>query len=323
MNLKQLPRVNLAHLPTPVEALPRLSRSLNRPEIWVKRDDQTGLAFGGNKTRKLEFLVGAALEEGATRLITTGAVQSNHCRQTAAAAAKYGLHCTLILEGDPPETPQGNLLVDQLIGADHVFCPTEMLDETLQSVMESSRSHGEKPYWIPLGGSNPIGAAGYALAMLEFSQQDLSVDRIFTATSSGGTVAGLLAGAWEVGYRGEIVGIRVGPYQGSDVERVHSLAGEIAFNLGIEPQPSSDQLRILDQYHAAGYGVVTDLEAAAIHTFAQIEGLLLDPVYTGRAAGGMLDQIQRGEIKSGERILFWHTGGTPALFAYPEILKRS
>ncbi len=203
MPLEDLPRVTLAHLPTALDRLPRLSADLGEFEIWIKRDDQTGLAFGGNKTRKLEFLVAGAQAHKANLLITTGAPQSNHCRQTAAAAAKIGMDCWLVLMGDPPAETTGNILLDQLLGARLIWTQNKPREVALEAAFEKAREEGYQPYRIPYGGSSPTGIAGYVNAMHELSQQGLDFDWIVLASSSGGTQAGMLVGARQVGFEGQ------------------------------------------------------------------------------------------------------------------------
>ncbi len=318
--MSSLPRVPLAQLPTPVHPLERLTAELSGPQLWIKRDDLTGFALGGNKVRKLEYLLAAAQSEGAHTLITAGAVQSNHCRQTAAAAARYGFESVLVLEGDEPEQTTGNLLLDELFGAEIVWAGKANLEEALRLVQESAAAKGQRPFLIPVGGSSPLGALAYAEAMAEFLQQGVEADRIVLATSSGGTLAGLLAGAELHGYPGRITGIRIGEHRGSERENLTDLVRETAGLLGQDLRIDPATIDLREDYLGPGYGVLTELERGAIELFARLEGILLDPVYTGRAAGGMLDLIQRGEIGSQERVLFWHTGGTPALFAYADQL---
>jgi D-cysteine desulfhydrase family pyridoxal phosphate-dependent enzyme len=316
-----LPRIPLAYLPTPVQPLPRLSAELGGPQLWIKRDDLTGLAFGGNKTRKLEFLLAEAQAHGARTLITRGAIQSNHCRQTAAAAANQGFECILVLTGSPPKTAVGNTLLDQLMGAEMIWTEGEDPDEILDNTFEAAWSGGRRPYLIPYGGSNPIGAASYAAAMGEFMEQDTPVDRIVFATSSGGTQAGLLVGAHIYHFSGLISGISVDPLARAIVPTIASLATETAELLGQPKTFLEKQVDVNDKYLGEGYAVMGKLEKEALGMFARLEGLFLDPVYTGRAAGGMINLIRSGEISSKERVLFWHTGGTPALFAYAEELS--
>jgi D-cysteine desulfhydrase family pyridoxal phosphate-dependent enzyme len=318
-----LPRIPLAHLPTPVHPLPRLSAELGGPQLWIKRDDLTGLAFGGNKTRKLEFLLAEAQAHGAQTLITRGAIQSNHCRQTAAAAANQGFECILVLTGNPPETPTGNTLLDQLLGAEIIWTEGKDPEEILSNTFEASWSGGKRPYLIPYGGSNPLGAAAYAAAMGEFMEQDTPVDRIVFATSSGGTQAGLLVGAQIHHFSGQILGISVDPPAQAIVPTIASLATETAELLGQSVTFTEKHVAVNDSYIGEGYAVMGKHEKEALEMFARHEGLFLDPVYTGRAAGGMIDLIRNGEIGSKERVLFWHTGGTPALFAYAEELSAT
>lgn len=311
-----IPRLNFAHLPTPIEELPRLSEALGGPRILVKRDDQTGLAFGGNKTRKLEFLVAEALEQGARTLITGGALQSNHCRQTAAAAARFGLGCILVLNGEMPDQPTANLLIDQLFGAEIVTIPDRSLrDQTLQITFDQAVSAGRKPYLVTYGGSSPTGALGYAFAMEELLKQNVNPDWIVFGTSSGGTHAGMVLGQRVFGYPGKVLGISIDEPENWLKDRVSKLASDASEKLGERIDFAREDVLATEEYCKAGYGVLTDAEREAVRLFAKHEGLLLDPVYTGRAAAGMLDLIRKGFFKKDETVLFWHTGGQPALFA--------
>jgi len=322
MTLVNLPRQRIAHLPTPVEPLPRLSQALGGPSIWVKRDDQTGLAFGGNKTRKLEFLLADARSLGAETLITRGALQSNHCRQTAAAAARHGYACTLILAGEAPSTITGNLLLDQLLGAEIIFAGDEDPEQVLKQAFDRAQEEGRRPYLIPYGGSSPTGASAYVAALEELLTEEAPFHRIVFATSSGGTQAGMIVGAQALGLPTRIYGISVDKPADDLRPAIAALAHEIADLLRIDLALDSSDILVDDRYLGGGYGVMGDPEVQAIRLFARHEGLLLDPVYTGRAAAGLIDLIHRGEIEPGERILFWHTGGTPGLFAYADQLKN-
>jgi len=316
-----LPRIRLACLPTPVHSLERLSTALRGPRIFMKRDDLTGLGGGGNKNRKLEFLVAEALARGADTLITVGAAQSNHCRQTAAAAARVGLRCILVLRGDPPRILTGNLLPDHLLGAEVRFSGERTREEVMEQIVEERRHCGGNPYPIPLGGSTPLGALGYALAFEELCEQvDFEFDRIIFASSSGGTHAGLIAGARLTGYQGEVLGVSIDePLE--DLRRlVAPMAGGALELLGSSATVGAEDVRATADYLGAGYGIMGPPELEAIRLFARLEGILLDPVYTGRAAAGMIDLIRRGTIGKDETILFWHTGGTPALWAYADEL---
>lgn len=311
-----IPRLHFAHLPTPIEQLPRLSEELGGPRILVKRDDQTGLAFGGNKTRKLEFLVAEALKQGAKMLISGGALQSNHCRQTAAAAARFGLDCTLVLNGEMPDHPSANLLLDQMLGAEIVtIADRAYRDQTLQATYEKAVAEGRKPYLVTYGGSSPTGALGYAFAMKEFMKQSIPVDWIVFGTSSGGTHAGLVLGQRVFSFKGKVLGISIDESEEWLKTRVSALASDASQKLGKRIDFTHDDVLATEAYCKAGYGVLTDAEREAVKLFAKLEGVLLDPVYTGRAAAGMIDLIRKRFFKKDETILFWHTGGQPALFA--------
>ena len=314
--MKEIPRLHFAHLPTPIEELPRLSETLGGPRILIKRDDQTGLAFGGNKTRKLEFLVAEALEQGAQTLITGGALQSNHCRQTAAAAARFGLDCMLILNGKMPEYASANLLLDHLFGAQIVNVQERAdRDQALQETYDKAVAAGKRPYLVTYGGSSPTGALGYAFAVKEFMQQNLQADWIVFGTSSGGTHAGLVLGQRVFGFKGKVLGISIDEPEEWLKTRVSALASDASERLGTRVEFTPDDVLANEEYCQAGYGVLTDAEREAVKLFAKYEGLLLDPVYTGRAAAGMIDHIRKGFFKKDETVLFWHTGGQPALFA--------
>jgi L-cysteate sulfo-lyase len=315
MDFESLPRVSLACLPTPVHELPRLSRLLGR-SLWVKRDDLTGLALGGNKTRKLELLVGDALEQKADLLITTGAPQSNHCRQTAAAAAKVGLKCMLVLTGDPQPADSGNLLLDSLVGAELVWSGNRPRDLALQETFDRAKAAGRKPYLIPYGGSNPLGAAAYALAVRELKDQGVNPDWIVFASSSSGTQAGIVLGARLFGLAGRVCGISVDLDSATLRAKIAGLISDTVRRFDLDPSLAQEPIFVDDRFLGAGYGKMGALERDAIRLFAREEGMLLDPVYTGRAAGGMLDMIRNNEIPPSETVLFWHTGGTPALWAY-------
>ena len=311
-----IPRINFAHLPTPIEELPRLSATLGGPYIFVKRDDQTGLAFGGNKTRKLEFLVAEAREQGAQTLISAGALQSNHCRQTAAAAAKFGLDCILVLTGTPQAQPSANLLLDELFGA-QIMTVADRKDRerVLKETFDQAVAEGRKPYLVPYGGSSATGALGYAFAVEEFMKQGVDADWMVFGTSSGGTHAGLVLGQRVFGYKGKALGISIDESQEWLKQHVSALASDASEKFGRRIQFAPGDVLANDEYCRAGYGVLTDAEREAVRLFARCEGLLLDPVYTGRAAAGLIDLIRKGYFKKDETVLFWHTGGQPALFA--------
>lgn len=317
-------KVNLGFWPTPIEPLERLSKYLGGPELWIKRDDQSGLATGGNKTRKLEFLVADAVAHGADHLVTTGAPQSNHARQTAAAAARLGLGCSLVLRGPKPDTFTGNLLLDELLGAHVYWSDTRDCTEPIGRVMAELRAIGRHPYLIPLGGSNVIGATGYVLAMQELMEQisaaHLNFDFIVFASSSGGTQAGVALGARAFGYRGSVLGISVDHPADSLKTQVAALATATATHLGLDALSVAEMVNVNDDYLGDGYAQVGETEREAIKIMAQVEGILLDPVYTGRAFGGLIDLIRWGAFTRGQRVLFWHTGGTAALPAFADRL---
>jgi D-cysteine desulfhydrase family pyridoxal phosphate-dependent enzyme len=311
-----IPRVHLAHLPTPIDSAPRLASSLGLKNLFIKRDDLTGLAFGGNKARKLEFLVAEARNLKAKTLLTTGAIQSNHCRQTAAAAAKYGLNCTLVLVGKQPEKATANLLLDNLFGAKIIWVDSlKDRDNVLQESFEKAKFDGEQPYLVPYGGSSPVGVLGFVYAMKELIRQKVKPDWIIFATSSGGTQAGLVLGArlWKCG--GRLLGISVDQVASELSAWVAGLATQASMKIGKHWIFSPEEILVNDDYCSAGYGVLTHKEQEAIHLFAQTEGLLLDPVYTGRGAAGFIDLARKGFFPRDDRIVFWHTGGQPALFA--------
>ena len=327
MKIESLARFSLAQLPTPIEELKSLSRELGGPELLIKRDDQTGLALGGNKTRKLEFLVGQALEQGADTLITAGAAQSNHCRQTAAAAARAGLGCELLLSGTKPELPNGNLLLDELLGARiHWVQPSER-EARLRELPDQLRKEGRKPYVIPVGGSNGVGATGYVLAMIELAEQlhgiNRRVDHVVFASSSGGTQAGIVVGAKVTGFAGKLHGVSIDqdnrdgvPYE----QELADIANDAAKYIGFDTKLTANDFNVVYEYLGGGYGVVSDLEREAIRLLGSREGIVLDPVYTGRAMGALIDFIRKKTFRSDETVLFWHTGGAPALFAYAKDL---
>jgi D-cysteine desulfhydrase len=284
--------------------------------LLIKRDDQTGLAFGGNKTRKLEFLVAEARNQGAKTLISGGALQSNHCRQTAAAAARFGFECILVLTGDRPEQPSANLLLDQLFGAQFVYAADRKdRDSILKQTFDRATEDGMKPYLVPYGGSSPTGALGYVFAMKELMEQNVDADWIVFATSSGGTHAGLLLGQRLFGGKAKVLGISIDESEEWLKAHVADLASSAGERLGKRVAFTPADVLANADYCKAGYGVLTEPEREAIHLFAKHEGLLLDPVYTGRAAAGMIDLIRRKFFKKDDAVLFLHTGGQPALFA--------
>jgi len=326
--MKVVEQFFLAHLPTPLELMSRLTDVVDGPELWIKRDDLTGLATGGNKTRKLELLLCDALDLGSDVVLTVGAVQSNHCRQTAAAAARAALDCVLVLRGHEPPRSQwtGNLLLDDLLGARIWWAGDQDPLVTLEAAAEAERTAGRRPYVIPYGGSNPTGAAAYALAFEELWGQMLAVgvyfDRIVFASSSGGTQAGLVVGAKGCFYDGQVVGISVDKPAECLRETILALLPPTAAHLDLDLTFSLEDVTVDDHYLGGGYAVVTAAEREAVRLLARTEGILLDPVYTAKAMVGLLDGVRQGEIGADETVLFWHTGGVPALFAYAEALLQ-
>ena len=331
MQLSKFPRVRLAHLPTPLEYMPRLSEHLGGPKIYVKRDDCTGLATGGNKTRKLEYSMGEALQKGADTVITVGAVQSNHVRQTAAAACKLGLKCEVLLEhrvGHPSDLYRnsGNVLLDRIFGA-HLreYDKGTDFDAAMAEVANDVKAAGGTPYVIPGGASNSVGALGYVGCGLEllqqFSDQDLRVDHIVTATGSAGTHAGLAVGVRGGGSDLPILGIGVNAPQDVQEERVFNLAEETADLVGVPGVVSRDDITADCNYIGKGYGEPRASMNEAVLMLARLEGLLFDPVYSGKALAGLIDYVRSARFDDGSTVVFLHTGGAAGLFAYADTLN--
>lgn len=312
-----LPRVRIAHLPTKIETLERLSARLGGPVILCKRDDQTGLGMGGNKTRKLEYVLADAQSHGSRTLVTVGSIQSNHCRQTAALAARFGMGCILVLSGTKPEIAGGNLLLDELYGAEIVWTTREKRDETLKKTFDDAWDAGKRPLLVPLGASNVTGTMGYFTAFEEFLDQGVHADWMVVASSSGGTQAGLVLGAKKYAWQGQILGISI-DHSVSDLQQtVSQLVNDTADRIREPLRVSPDEILVNADYLGGGYAVMGAPEIEAIRLFAREEGLLLDPVYTARAAAGLIDLIRKGFFHRNQTVLFWHTGGSPAIFAEP------
>jgi len=330
MLLTGFPRVSLAHLPTRLEILPRLSEHLGGPEIWVKRDDCTGLATGGNKTRKLEFSLGEALELGADTVITVGAVQSNHVRQTAAAACKLGLKCEVLLEHrvtNPTELyrSSGNVLLDRIFGANlREYDAGTDFDAEMENIAREISAEGGSPYIIPGGASNPVGALGYVGCGEELLQQcdeqDVRFDHIVTATGSAGTHAGLVVGLRGSGSDLPVLGVGVRAPRDVQEERVYKLAVETAELVEKPGCVARDDIVADCNYIGAGYGMPTESMNEAVLMLARTEGLLFDPVYSGKALAGMIDYVRQGRFTKDDKVVFLHTGGAAGLFAYADIL---
>ncbi len=323
MRLATLPRVHLAHLPTPLEDAQFFSATLGGPRILIKRDDCTGLAFGGNKTRKLEYLVADAQRLGASVVITCGSVGSNHCRQTAAAARIAGMKCMLALNAPDDGPPaQGNLLLDRMLGAEiHLVSSEAERDPMMVHLAETCRERGEEPYVIPSGGSNPLGASAYVAATFELMQQldemGIEASRLYTTSStSGGTHAGLAIGAAIAGATYTVQGIAI---EGTEEEVrgvVLPLANETAEFLGSDVRLSPHDIHVDDRFVGEGYGIPTNECLDAMNALARTQAILLDPVYTAKTMAGLIEHIRSGDVGSGETVVFLHSGGTPALFTY-------
>ncbi len=330
MHLSRFPRVHLAHLPTPLERLDRLSKELGGPEIWIKRDDCTGLSTGGNKTRKLEFLMAEAQAQGAQCVMTQGATQSNHARQTAAFAAKLGMDCHLLLEDRTGYTEQayrhsGNVLLDVLHGATTETREAGLdMNAELEAVADEHRAQGKSVYTIPGGGSNPTGALGYVNCVLELlhqvNEQSLRIDHIVHATGSAGTQAGLVVGLKAMNANIPLLGIGVRAAKEQQELNVFNLAKLTADKLGCSGIVGREDVVANTDYVGEGYGLPAKDTIEAITMFAQLESILLDPVYSGKGAAGLIDLIRKGHFKKGERVIFLHTGGSAALFGYTHLL---
>ncbi len=321
MQIGKLPRKRIAALPTPLYELKSLSKKLGGPRIFIKRDDLTGLAFGGNKARKLEFIFGDAIEKGADTVLTIGALQSNHARMTAAAAAQFGFRSVLFLRGKEPSTYKANLLLDRLLGAEIEFIDTDDRKEIMQRMEEAAQQYKEEgcnPYIIAAGGSTPIGCIGYYVAMTEILTQvnelGIRIDHLLLSSGGGGTSAGIVLGAKALNFALNVIGISVSQSTDYVIERVCQLAAETAAKIGQQLSFSPSDIEVYDRYVGAGYAIPTPEGLAAIRLVAQTEGILLDPVYTGKAMAGLIDLVSNGRFQRDEIVLFVHTGGMPALF---------
>jgi D-cysteine desulfhydrase/L-cysteate sulfo-lyase len=323
--LDTLPRLRLAQLPTPLEEARRLSESLGGPRIFLKRDDLTGVALGGNKVRKLEFVIGRAVAEGMDSLVVSGGFQSNLARIAAAMGNRLGLQVVLVLGGEPgePRLPTGNLLLDHLFGVTvHTVdtSPRWEFGTAVEDVAEDLRRRGKRPFVVPLGGSGPEGMAGYVSAtqelLAQLSERELQPSRLYVPVGSGGTFSGLLLGALNQGAPYQVVGISVSRSRDYLLEQLPIAAAAAAESLGLARRPRASDLCVDDSYIGAGYGAMTEGCRNAISLVARTEGVLLDPVYSGKAMHGLIDHIKTGRIASRETVVFLHTGGWPALFAY-------
>lgn len=328
IKLAQFPRISLGHFPTPLEPMDRLSEELGGPRLWVKRDDCTGLSSGGNKTRKLEFLMADAAEKGADTIITQGATQSNHARQTAAAAAKLGMACHILLEdrtgsNDPNYILNGNVLLDRLHGASVSKRPSGAdMNAEMEALSAQLTEDGKIPYVIPSGGSNPIGALGYVNCARELVEQaagaGLKIDALVHATGSSGTQAGLVAGLAALESDIHLLGIGVRAPKDKQEGMVYDLATRTSALIGSDTEIARETIRANCDYVGPGYGLPTKGMVDALKLLARTEGLLFDPVYSGKGLDGVIDQIRKGYFDGMENVVFLHTGGSAALFGYPE-----
>lgn len=322
-NIDTIPRVKINCLPTPLVELKRLSSVLGGPRIMIKRDDLTGPALGGNKTRKLEFLLGEALSQNCNAVIACGATQSNCCRQVAATAAAVGLECHLALSGEQPAAVDSNLLLDYLAGATVHWCGEYSKGELVPDIAAKLRAAGRKPYIIPFGASNEVGALGFVAAIGELKEQlaalNYPADYIITPSSSGGTHAGMTVGAEFYGLETQIIGIGIDlaasgepPYEAE----LAALANRIANKLGTDPHYTAGSFHMNYAYHGEGYEVISDAIREAVRLTASLEGIILDPIYTGRTMAGLMGLIRNKTITARDTVVFWHTGGLPAIFRF-------
>jgi L-cysteate sulfo-lyase len=331
MKLTRFPRVHITHGPTPLEFMPRLTEALGGPRLYIKRDDCTGLGTGGNKTRKLEFLMADAVQHGADTIITQGATQSNHARQTVAIAARMGMRCEILLEdrtGYQAESyrTSGNVFLDHLYGASVRELPggTDM-NAAMAAVADELRAAGRKPYIIPGGGSNPIGALGYVTCALEmvnqFNSQDLRVDCVVHATGSAGTQAGLVVGLEGSRSQIPVLGIGVRAAREAQETNVYNLAVKTAELLGVPGCIPRESVVANCDYVGGGYGVPTPGMVEAVTLTARLEGILLDPVYSGKGMAGLIDLCRKGHFRKGQNVVFLHTGGAVALYGYMDTFR--
>ncbi|TFG29085.1 D-cysteine desulfhydrase family protein [Candidatus Thorarchaeota archaeon] len=319
------PRERFAYLPTPLHRLKNLGNSIGLEELWIKRDDLTGPSIGGNKTRKLEFVVGDAKANKADTLVTIGGIQSNHCRQTAVACATTGLRCILLLAGAEPETYTGNLLLDSMLGAEIKFYPDDnlmTLPTRMDEVIETLKDFGLNPYAVPAGASIPIGSIAYGVAMQELQTQSKEIgftpEKIIVANGTGGTMAGLIVGAHMLDMDVDIIGVSVLYDAETSKEKIRNI-----INRMIDEVPEIDdfnpKIHIDDRFLEDGYGIMTEGIRTSIDMFAKMDGIFLDPVYTGKTGLALMRMALNGDITAETPTVFWHTGGYPALFAYPEL----
>lgn len=315
-------RISLGFFPTPLQELKRLSSYLQGPHIWMKRDDCTGLGLGGNKVRKLEYILAHALQQEADVLITVGAVTSNHARQTAAAAARMGMECHLVLIGREPSDWQGNYLLDKLLGARTVCVPNKLVESTVQQIIDDCKKRGQKPYYIPAGGHTLQGCLAYMDCFAEITEQaDFHIDAVVDAIGTGTTHAGLVLGQRALNHGAEIIGISVGGSRNWCHEEIISVLRQGEELKGLPPGSSSD-LHIEDAYIGEGYTKPYQELRDIIYLLARLEGIFLDPVYTGKAMVGLVNMIKQKRFRPDQNIVFLHSGGAPELFNYHGFLSK-
>lgn len=321
-------RLTLSHLPTPLEYAPRLTQALGGPEIWIKRDDLTGLALGGNKSRKLDFFMADALRRNADCIVTMGPVQSNHVRLTAAASRACGLDCYAVLLGDPPRSPKGNFLLDQMLGLNCIHVsgsmnqvPFDFVDQKIQETISYLEKEERKPYLVPTGGIGPLGELGYCLAVEEIAEQTrrlgIPFEHVVVTVGSRGTIAGLLLGIARLNLRTRVTGISAnmeGTCESFGIPPPDEMAAEAGKLIGLDLKIPMTNYKMFYEYVGKGYGIPTDSGIEAMKLAARTEALLLDPVYTGKAMAGLVDLIRGGYFTKKESVIFIHTGGTPGIF---------
>ncbi|MGL5593695.1 MAG: D-cysteine desulfhydrase [Cetobacterium sp.] len=333
MNLAKFPRRRYTEGATPIEKLENFSKALGGPTIYIKRDDLLGLTSGGNKTRKLEFLMADAIAQGSDTILTCGAVQSNHCRLTLAAAVKEGLKCQLILEERVPGSykPEGsgNNFLFNLLGVEKTYVVpggSDMLAE-LEKLAEKLRVEGKKPYIVPGGGSNAIGSTGYVACAQEIMDQlfdlGINIDHMICPSGSAGTHAGIVAGMTGINANIPITGVSVNRSKEIQTDAVWNLAKDTAERVGVHNEITRDLVQVTDEYVGPGYSLPSDEMVEAVQLLARTEGILLDPVYTGKVMAGLIGMIREGKFKKEDNILFLHTGGSPALYAYTETILKN
>ena len=326
MIINKIPRLNIAFTPTPLQKTERLAQKIGLTNLYIKRDDHTGLALGGNKVRKLEYLLADAKKQNADIVLTVGGPQSNHCRMTAAAARATGLECALIFGGPKIDQIQGNMVLDKLLKAEWYFSGEQDRDEKMQEIAKMYSQQGKKPYIIPLGGSNALGAMGYVRAGLELAmqckEQNIDPNYVFCASGSGGTQAGLILGCHLGGLTSKVIGISVSGSKDELTEIINMLLVEMGATLNVDVS-CLHPVTVYDEFVGQGYGRPTKLSSEAVENFASEEGIIIDPVYTAKGFAGLMGLINQNIILSEDTVVFVHTGGMPALFAETDLYWKS